>query len=657
MNASKPPLGARPVRAPDPRREEEGPAGTVEIVGPRDPRMGMREERVSRPGVLEDRGSRPNAPPLVERPRGGALDFFPSAAMKARTKDESVIARVQVPPHSIAHEELPLEPTYSRTSRVEIPEHIEPPDLDHFEEKDSRPPERRPSAAPIEVQVAPMYEAHTPERPIRPLWTDPMSLVQEWVVLPGAEAPAPTTRVSDATRSVEEISVPLEPVPPPMSPTATARTEAIAASSARDRAAIPPGAPTPAAMSLGGPALPPELLQTLQALSANPDALKLLRGEPPAPTKPVVTAAPGTPGQNRIDRFLKLMNDRGASDLHLSVGRPPIFRLSGRMEPIRYRTLDNDDFRGLLEPIAPPHLWAEYLRSGDMDFAYEVPGLSRFRVNLFKQERGMGAVFRIIPTKLMTVAQLGLPDPIKRIVSMRSGLVLVTGPTGSGKSTTLSAIINEMNATRRMHFVTIEDPIEFVHPNKLSLMTQREIGPHSKSFSTALRAAVREDPDAVLVGEMRDLETISMALSAAETGVLVFGTLHTNSAAKTLDRIINVFPADKQAGVRGTLASVTKAVVAQQLLRKKGGGRCAAVEILFASPAMSSLLRDGKTHQIGGLIKLGKKEGMIAMDDALRKLSDDGLIDAHAALEKAIDKDEMRKWLRERGDAVPDATD
>jgi twitching motility protein PilT len=371
----------------------------------------------------------------------------------------------------------------------------------------------------------------------------------------------------------------------------------------------------------------------------------------------VVTAAPGTPGQNRIDRFLKLMNDRGASDLHLSVGRPPIFRLSGRMEPIRYRTLDNEDFRGLLEPIAPPHLWAEYLRSGDMDFAYEVPGLSRFRVNLFKQERGMGAVFRIIPTKLMTVAQLGLPDPIKRIVSMRSGLVLVTGPTGSGKSTTLSAIINEMNATRRMHFVTIEDPIEFVHPNKLSLMTQREIGPHSKSFSTALRAAVREDPDAVLVGEMRDLETISMALSAAETGVLVFGTLHTNSAAKTLDRIINVFPADKQAGVRGTLASVTKAVVAQQLLRKKGGGRCAAVEILFASPAMSSLLRDGKTHQIGGLIKLGKKEGMIAMDDALRKLADDGLIDAHAALEKAIDKDEMRKWLRERGDAVPDATD
>ncbi|MEZ4390105.1 MAG: ATPase, T2SS/T4P/T4SS family [Polyangiales bacterium] len=188
-------------------------------------------------------------------------------------------------------------------------------------------------------------------------------------------------------------------------------------------------------------------------------------------------------------------------------------------------------------------------------------------------------------------------------------------------------------------------------------MTQRESGRTRGAFSTALRAAVREDPDAILVGEMRDLETISMALSAAETGVLVFGTLHTNSAAKTLDRIINVFPADKQAGVRGTLASVTKAVVAQQLLRKKGGGRCAAVEILFANPAMSSLLRDGKTHQIGGLIKLGKKAGMIAMDDALRKLADDGLIEGTAALEKAIDKDEMRKWLRERGETVPDAED
>ncbi len=382
----------------------------------------------------------------------------------------------------------------------------------------------------------------------------------------------------------------------------------------------------------------------------------------PAPVAPAVVAvkpalsnvAPGTPGQNRIDRFLKLMNDRGASDLHLSVGRPPIFRLSGRMEPIRYRTLDRSDFTQLLEAITPAHLWAEFVETGDVDFAYEIPNVSRFRVNLFRQERGDAAVLRVIPTKLMTVAQLGLPESIRKIVHLRSGLVLVTGPTGSGKSTTLSAIINEMNETRRMHFVTIEDPIEFVHPNKKSLMSQREIGPHSRSFSTALRAAVREDPDAILVGEMRDLETISMALAAAETGVLVFGTLHTNSAAKTIDRVVNVFPADRQPGVRGTLASVLKGVVAQQLLRKKKGGRCAAVEILFGSNAMASMIRDGKSNQISGLIKLGKKDGMIAMDDALKALVDDESIEPLAGLEKAIDKDDFRKWLKERGIAAPD---
>jgi twitching motility protein PilT len=421
--------------------------------------------------------------------------------------------------------------------------------------------------------------------------------------------------------------------------------------------------PRPLSTQPAPPESDPPIARALPAIAA-PAATPTMSSVPvvaPAPSPPVVavkpvlpTTAPGTPGQNRIDRFLRLMNDRGASDLHLSVGRPPIFRLSGRMEPIRYRTLDRTDFVQLLEPIAPAHLWADFVESGDCDFAYEIPGVSRFRVNLFRQERGDAAVLRIIPTKLMTVAQLGLPESIRKIVHLRSGLVLVTGPTGSGKSTTLSAIINEMNATRPMHFVTIEDPIEFVHPNKKSLMSQREVGPHSKSFSTALRAAVREDPDAILVGEMRDLETISMALNAAETGVLVFGTLHTNSAAKTIDRVVNVFPADRQPGVRGTLASVLKGVVAQQLLRKKKGGRCAAVEILFGSNAMASMIRDGKSHQISGLIKLGKKEGMIAMDDALKALVEDDSIEPLAGLEKSIDKDDFRKWLKERGVQAPD---
>jgi len=357
---------------------------------------------------------------------------------------------------------------------------------------------------------------------------------------------------------------------------------------------------------------------------------------------------------HRIDRFLKLMNDRGASDLHLSVGRPPIFRLSGRMEPIRYRVIDDADFTSLVRPITPPHLWEQYTNGGDTDFAHEITGLSRFRVNLYKQQRGMAAVFRIIPTKLMTIDQLGLPPSVRKLTNLRGGLVLVTGPTGSGKSTTLSAVINEMNHKRPMHFVTIEDPIEFVHPNHQSLVSQREIGPHSKSFSAALRAAVREDPDCILVGEMRDLETIEMALKAAETGLLVFGTLHTNSAAKTIDRIINVFPVDQQDGVRGILSGVIKGVLAQQLLRRKSGGRVAAIEVLFGTPALSAVIREGKTHQIAGLIMQGKALGMIAMDDSLRSLVDRGIIESRAALEKAIDKDEMRKWLVARGETVED---
>jgi twitching motility protein PilT len=358
--------------------------------------------------------------------------------------------------------------------------------------------------------------------------------------------------------------------------------------------------------------------------------------------------------ENRIDRFLKLMKDRGASDLHLSVGRPPIFRLGGRMDPIRYRVLDDNDFTGLLQPATPPHIWESYVATGDADYAYELPNVARFRVNLFKQQRGMGAVMRIIPTKIMTMEQLNLPASVKKLCFLKGGLVLVTGPTGSGKSTTLSAIINEMNERRPLHFVTIEDPIEFVHPNKRSLVSQREIGPHSKNFTNALRAAVREDPDVILVGEMRDPETIEMALNAAETGVLVFGTLHTNSASKTIDRVVNVFPSDRQEGVRGVLGGVLKGVLAQQLLRRKKGGRVAALEILYGSSALASMIRDGKSHQISGLISTGKSQGMITMDDSLRKLVNEDVIEPQAALEKSLDKDEMRKWLKERGVEVAD---
>ncbi len=353
--------------------------------------------------------------------------------------------------------------------------------------------------------------------------------------------------------------------------------------------------------------------------------------------------------QHRIDRFLKLMKDRGASDMHLSVGRPPILRQSGRIEPVRYRILSDIDFTNLMQPITPPALWQRYRQTGDCDYAYEVPGLARFRVNMFMQERGMGAVFRIIPTKILTLDQLRMPAAVRSMAQLDSGLCLVTGPTGSGKSTTLSAIVHDMNTQRDMHIITIEDPLEFVHPNQKALVSQREVGTHSKGFRPALRAAVREDPDCILVGEMRDLETISMALSAAETGLLVFGTLHTNSAAKTMDRVINVFPTDRQSGVRSVLSVVLRGVLAQQLLRRKQGGRVAAIEILFYTPAIGSLIREGKTHQINGAIQQGRSKGMIGMDESLRKLVTEDVIDAQAALEKALDKDEMRKWCTAQG--------
>ncbi|MEA2569614.1 MAG: twitching motility protein PilT [Acidobacteriota bacterium] len=344
----------------------------------------------------------------------------------------------------------------------------------------------------------------------------------------------------------------------------------------------------------------------------------------------------------KIDRFLKLMNDRGASDFHLTVGRPPMLRASGSMETIRYRTLTEADFTDMLRPITPERLWTDYVRSGDIDFSYEIPGVARYRVNLFRQQRGAGAVFRVIPTKIMTIDQLGLPEAVRKVASLRSGLVLVTGPTGSGKSTTLAAIIDLINETRSLHIITIEDPIEFVHPNKKCLIHQREIGSHAKSFAEALKAAGREDPDLILVGEMRDLETISMALSAAEKGTLVFGTLHTNNAAKTMDRIISVFPAGEQESIRTVLGETIRSVVAQQLMPKIGGGRVAALEILFASPAIGNMIREGKTSQITSSIQTGVREGMIDMDSSIRKLYNEKKVTGRAAYDKAIDKESFK---------------
>jgi twitching motility protein PilT len=364
-------------------------------------------------------------------------------------------------------------------------------------------------------------------------------------------------------------------------------------------------------------------------------------------------SAPATaPAAPKIDRFLRLMTGRGASDFHLTVGRPPMLRVGGTMEPVRYRSITEADFVELVRPIVPPPLWEDFRAQGDADLAYEVAGLARFRVNLFRQQRGSGAVFRVIPTKIMTIEQLGLPDEVRRLAGIESGLVLVTGPTGSGKSTTLAAIVNLINETKNYHVITIEDPIEFVHPNKRCLVHQREIGAHATSFAEALKAAGREDPDLILVGEMRDLETISMALAAAEKGTIVFGTLHTNNAAKTVDRIISVFPASEQDGVRNVLGETLRAVVAQQLIPKVGGGRVAAIEILFSSPAIGNMIREGKTAQITSAIQTGSKDGMVDMDTSIRRLYDQKQISARAALDKAIDKS-LFKDLAEAGPPPP----
>jgi twitching motility protein PilT len=342
--------------------------------------------------------------------------------------------------------------------------------------------------------------------------------------------------------------------------------------------------------------------------------------------------------RNQIDFFLRLMIDRGASDLHVHVGNSPIYRQGGQIAPMRFRPLRQRDWDRLIRPICPPGIWDAFHATGDIDFAYEVPEVARFRVNLLRQHHGAGAVFRIIPTKILTLDQLGMPQQLARFAELNSGLVLITGPTGSGKSTTLAALIDMINRQKASHIVTIEDPIEFVHPPRNSLIHQREIGAHAATFYEALQAAMREDPDLILVGELRDRETMNLALQAAEKGMLVYGTLHTNSAAKTVDRIINAFPTDEQDQIRTVLASTLRGVVAQQLLRRTTGGRVAALEILFSNRASANLIRENKTHHLNSFIQTGSRDGMVLMDQSLMTLVQQGTITRDAALEKAIDK-------------------
>ncbi len=327
-----------------------------------------------------------------------------------------------------------------------------------------------------------------------------------------------------------------------------------------------------------------------------------------------------------ITQLLAFGVEQGASDCHLSTGEPPMLRVHGDLKKLDYAALTKEQVHNLVYDVMNDAQRKRFEEAHECDFSFELGEVARFRVNVFMQRKGEAAVFRTIPTKILSLDELGMPPVLRQLCDREKGLVLVTGPTGSGKSTTLAAMIDHLNDDFEGHILTVEDPIEFVHPSKKCLINQRELGPHTHSFANALRAALREDPDVILVGEMRDLETIQLALTAAETGHLVFGTLHTSSAPKTVDRVIDVFPSSQQAQIRAQFAESIEAVVTQNLLKKKGGGRVAALEILVGTTAVRNLIREGKIHQIPGTMQVSRKDGMQTMDMALQELVSRGLV-------------------------------
>jgi twitching motility protein PilT len=356
-------------------------------------------------------------------------------------------------------------------------------------------------------------------------------------------------------------------------------------------------------------------------------------------------------GPAAIDRLFKLMCERGASDLHLCVGMAPLVRKDGEIQPLESETpaLTNDDVVALLDPIMPAKNRDEFERRHDTDFAYEISGLARFRANVFMDRKGRGGVFRVIPAKILTAEDLGLSPQILALCKLNKGLVLVTGPTGSGKSTTLSAMVDYVNKNRADHIIAIEDPIEFVHENRRCLVNQREVRTHTDSFRDALRAALREDPDILLVGEMRDLETVAIAIETAETGHLVFGTLHTTTAASTIDRVIDQFPTDRQSQIRTMLSESLRAVIAQTLCKKIGGGRVAALEVLIVTSAVSNLIREGKTFQIPSIMQVGRATGMVTLNDSLMALVTKKIVAPEEAYAKSVDKTAFEGMLKRAG--------
>ena len=427
---------------------------------------------------------------------------------------------------------------------------------------------------------------------------------------------------------------------------AVAYTVSIVAGPTGQSVEIRPQAKEPAAAPVARPTEAP----------SEPVAARAAESAEPRPSGPAISvdeheSAPRVSDEiNReIHWLLEQLVSRGASDLHLRVSEPPILRLHGEMSRIEGRApLDNATLEAMMLALMPDRNRREYESISDTDFAYEISGLARFRCNALRDRRGAAAVFRVIPARVVSADELGLTEEVQRLAHLPRGLVLVTGPTGSGKSTTLCALIDLVNSTRSDHVVTIEDPIEFVHQNKQCIITQRQVGLHTQSFKHALRAALREDPDIILVGELRDLETVSIAIETAETGHLVFGTLHTTSAVSTVDRLIDQFPPDRQAQIRVMLSESLRGVISQVLCKKIGGGRVAAREVLLTIPAISNLIREGKTFQIPSILQTSKRLGMVTLNDALIELVDNGLVEPREAYVKASDKQGFAGMLKAR---------
>jgi twitching motility protein PilT len=434
-----------------------------------------------------------------------------------------------------------------------------------------------------------------------------------------------------------------EQAAPPVADPARAGGEVTAK---RPAAAPPPAPPSRAA----APAKAPRASVTAAA--------PMVQAPAPVPEMPAAppNALPGEfassefqAAEQKLGKLLRALVQSSSSDLHLRVDEPPMFRTHGEIKRQSGPALTVNDLEMLVLSIMPERNRGEWKETGDTDFAYEIAGVARFRVNAARDRKGPVAVFRVIPAKVVTVEDMGLSEEVQKLCYLKKGLVLITGPTGSGKSTTLCALIDLVNRTRSDHIITIEDPIEFVHENKKCLITQRQVHVHTESFKSALRAALREDPDIVLVGEMRDLETIAIAIETAETGHLVFGTLHTTTASSTVDRIIDQFPADRQSQIRVMLSESLKGVISQTLCKKVGGGRVAAREILLTTPAISNLIREGKTFQIPSIIQTSKKLGMLTLNDALLELVEKKVIDADEAYMRSVEKTGLVASLKAKG--------